>query len=202
MLHLTKRAATTLTEYVSQTKWGAKLKQIEVQEVPDLRSLTKGHVAYFFTDQEQYVSNVVDYVIAGLRQNECTIIVESDRMAPMIVLKLAQKLTAPELDQVRFLNNYEFYYAHGDFRINSIPDLLPTLFKGEFDPDMCYRTWAHIEWRDESEVSKLLHSEEQADIIVAEENLLSVCAYDSRRVSGDFRDRLLASHSIHLHDKA
>lgn len=188
-------------EYVSLIKWGANLKQIEVQEVTNLRSLSKGHVAYFFTDQEKYVSNVVDYVIAGLRQDECTIIVESDRMAPMIVLKLAQLLTVPELDQVRFLNNFEFYYAHGDFRINSIPDLLPTLFKGEFDPDMGYRTWAHIEWRDESEVSKLLHSEQQADFIVEQENLLSVCAYDSRLVSGDFRQRLLASHPIHLHDK-
>jgi len=143
VLHLTKRAATTLTEYVSQTKWGAKLKQIEVQEVSDLRSLTKGHVAYFFTDQEQYVSNVVDYVIAGLRQNECTIIVESDRMAPMIVLKLAQKLKAPELDQVRFLNNYEFYYAHGDFRINSIPDLLPPCSKANSTPT-CATERGHI----------------------------------------------------------
>ncbi|WLR57400.1 MEDS domain-containing protein [Mesobacillus subterraneus] len=89
----------------------------------------------------------------------------------------------------------------GDFRINSIFEFLPNLIEG-YSENINVRSWAHVEWRDEPEVSKkLMGSEKEADVIVNETNLLSVCAYDSERVSGEFKEGLLSCHNFFINEK-
>jgi hypothetical protein len=59
----------------------------------------------------------------------------------------------------------------GDFRMNSISDFIPNLIEGYSELDLVFRTWAHVEWRDEREVSKKLSlAEKEADPIVTERN--------------------------------
>ncbi|MEH7886083.1 MEDS domain-containing protein [Bacillus sp. JJ1609] len=101
-----------------------------------------------------------------------------------------------------FVNNYDFYYAKGDFRINSIFDYLPNLIKCNSEVDLVVRSWAHVEWRDEREVSKnILDSENEADKIVTVTKTLSVCAYDSERVSKEFKEGLLTCHNFLINEK-
>ncbi|MFD0048199.1 MEDS domain-containing protein [Actinomycetes bacterium NPDC127524] len=167
---------------------------IEVNKVQDL---TKGHVLYFFEDQEQYVTNVIDFIISGLKQSEYCIIIENDRFIPLIKKRLTLSVNESRLKKVGFVNNYDFYYTKGDFRINSIFDYLPKIIEGYSELDSAVRSWAHVEWRDEQEVSKkLVESENEADKIVTDTKLLSVCAYDTKRVSEEFMKGLLNSHNI------
>lgn len=171
-------------------------------EINEIRNLTKGHVLYFFDNQDQYVSNVVDFIISGLELNEYCIIVENDRYTPLIKKRLTDLVNESQLGKVRFVNNYDFYYAKGNFRINSIFDYLPNLIKDNSQLDLGVRSWAHIEWRDEREVSKnLLDSENEADKIVTETKLLSVCAYDTERVSQEFKEGLLTCHNFLINEK-
>ncbi|MEH7443054.1 MEDS domain-containing protein [Bacillus sp. JJ1122] len=171
-------------------------------EIDEIQNLTKGHALYFFDDQEQYVSNIVDFIISGLELNEHCIIIENDRITPLIKKKLTALVNKNRLENVTFVNNYDFYYAKGDFRINSIFDYLPKLIAGYPVLDLVVRSWAHIEWRDEREVSKkLLDSENEADKIVSETKLLSVCAYDSERVSQEFKEGLLTCHNLLINEK-
>lgn len=118
-------------------------------EIDEIQNLTKGHVLYFFDDQDQYVSNIVDFIISGLESNEHCIIIENDRITPFIKKRLTVLVNKNRLEKVTFVNNYDFYYAKGDFRINSIFDYLPNLIEGYSELDLAVRSWAHIEWRDE-----------------------------------------------------
>jgi hypothetical protein len=175
---------------------------MHLKEVNELASLTKGHGLYFFENQEQYVTRVVDFVISGLEHGEYSIIVENDRLMPLITKRLMESVEESSLEKVKFINNYDFYYAKGDFSVNSIFDFLPNLIDGYSELDVVIRSWAHVEWRDEQEVSKkLIVSEQAADIIVTETELLSVCAYDSERVSKELEEGLLNCHNFLINDK-
>lgn len=148
------------------------------------------------------MSNLIDFITSGLERNEYSIIIENERVTQMIKQRLKELLNESYLETVAFVNNYDFYYAKGDFRINSVFNYLPRLTKGFSELDSVVRSWAHIEWRDEHNVNKgLLNSENEADTIVAETNLLSVCAYDSERVSEDFREGLLRCHNFLISEK-
>jgi hypothetical protein len=178
------------------------LESTHLIEINEIQNLTTGHVLYFFDNQDQYVSNVVDFIISGLELNEYCIIVENDRYTPLINKRLTGLVNESRLEKVAFVNNYDFYYAQGDFRINSIFDFLPKLIKDSSQLDLGVRSWAHIEWRDEREVSKkLLDSENEADKIVTETKLLSVCAYDTERVSPEFKEGLLTCHNFLINEK-
>ncbi len=177
------------------------MESIHLKEVHEIQDLTKGHVLYFSKNQDQYISNVMEFVLSGLERNEYSIIIENDRMTPLIKKSLTEKLNNNCLEKVMFVNNYDFYYAQGDFRVNSIFDYLPNLIEGYSEQDLAVRSWAHVEWRDEPEVSKKLSvSEKEADLIVAKTKLLSVCAYDSERVSHELKERLLFCHNFLINE--
>lgn len=175
---------------------------MHLKEVNELASLTKGHGLYFFENQDHYVTRVVDFVISGVERDEYSIIVENDRLIPLITKRLMESVDESSLEKVKFVNNYDFYYAKGDFSVNSIFDFLPNLIGGYPKHDLVVRSWAHVEWRDEQQINrKLLVSEQEADNIVTETELLSVCAYDSERVSKELEEGLLNCHNFVIIDK-
>lgn len=172
---------------------------MDLKEVHEIQDLTKGHILYFFKNQDQYISNITEFVLSGLERNEYSIIIENDRMTPLIKKSLTEKLNNNCLKKVVFVNNYDFYYAKGDFRVNSIFDYLPNLIEVYSEQGLAVRSWAHVEWRYEPEVStKLSVSEKEADLIVAKTKLLSVCAYDSERVS---KESLLSCHNFLVNER-
>lgn len=187
---------------MSTIQRGANLECVHLKEVNEIANQAKGHGIYFFQDQDRYISNVVDFVVSGLERHEYSIIVENDRIIPLIQKRLTDLLDESSLEKVKYINNYDFYYAQGDFSINSIFDFLPNLIEGYSENDPVIRSWAHVEWRDEPNVSKkLMGSEIEADVIVNETNLLSVCAYDSERVSEELKQSLLTCHNLLINDK-
>ncbi|MBG9444433.1 hypothetical protein ABE66_07385 [Cytobacillus firmus] len=177
------------------------MESMQVKEVHEIQALTKGHVLYFFKNPDQYISNVIEFVLSGLKRNEYSIIIENDRLTPLIKKSLTEKLNNNCLEKVMFVNNYDFYYAKGDFRVNSIFDYLPNLIEEYSEHKLAVRSWAHVEWRDEPEVrGKLSVSEKEADLIVAKTKLLSVCAYDSERVSHELKESLLLCHNFLINE--
>ena len=55
---------------MSTIQRGAYLESTHLKEVNELANLTRGHGIYFFRNQDQYITNVVDFVISGLKRNE------------------------------------------------------------------------------------------------------------------------------------
>lgn len=175
---------------------------MHIKEITELAGLTKGHGLYLFKNQDQYITRVADFVISGAKRGEYSIIIENDRLLPLITKRLMETADESSLEKAKFINNFDFYYSKGDLGINSIFDFLPTLIEGYSERDVAIRSWAHVEWRDEQEViTKLLFSEQSADTIVTETELLSVCAYDSERVSKDLEEGLLNCHNFLINDE-
>ncbi|MBT2636787.1 MEDS domain-containing protein [Bacillus sp. ISL-39] len=178
------------------------MESTQLMKVNELAGLTKGHGLYFFGNQERYVTRVVDFVISGLERGEYSIIVENDRMIPLITKKLMESVDEGSLEKVKFINNYDFYYAKGDFSVNSIYDFLPNLIEGYSDLDVVIRSWAHVEWRDEQQINRnLIASEQEADTIVTEAKFLAVCAYDSERVNQELIEGLINCHNFIINDE-
>ena len=166
-----------------------------------LRNLPDGHILYFFENIEEYIKNIVDFVVYGIEQNQSSIIIENDRITPLVKESLASILNSSQLNKVRFVNNYDFYFAKGNFQCNSIFEYVPILFKDYAEQGFIVRSWAHIEWGDIQEIhNNLLESEEEAEVIVRKKRLLSVCAYDSDRVSEELKKGLLTHHTFLMED--
>lgn len=183
-------------------EWGAVLEKTHFKLINHLKNLTEGHILYIFENVEEYIKNVEDFVICGLKQNQYSIIIENDRINLMLKKSLASKLSKSQINKVIIINNFDFYYVKGDFQCNSIFDYLPKLIEGYSEEEFVVRSWAHVEWGDEGEVHKKLStSEKEADIIVSEKRLLSVCAYDSDRVSEELKGSLINQHNFLLDDQ-
>jgi hypothetical protein len=173
---------------------GAVLKTKHFKTINDL---TEGHLLYFFENVEEYIQNVIEFVISGLEKNQYPIIIENDRIILFVKKILESMLNESQLIKVKFLNNFDFYFEMGDFRCNSIFKFLPSLIEGYAEKKYAVRSWAHVEWGDEREVhKKLSDSEREADVIVNEKGLLSVCAYNSDRVSEELKKKLLIHHNF------
>ncbi|WP_081773016.1 MEDS domain-containing protein [Bacillus sp. EB01] len=165
-----------------------------------LKNLTEGHILYIFEDIEDYIRHIEDFVMCGLEQNQYSIIIENDRINLLLKKSLAAILSKSQLNKVIIINNFDFYYAKGDFQCNSIFDHLPKLIEGYSD-EVVVRTWAHVEWGDERDVHKKLSiSEKEADVIVSDKKLLSVCAYDANRVNNELKENLINRHNFLLKD--
>ena len=181
---------------------GSILGQKHYKEINHLKNLSEGHILYFSENVEEYINNVVDFVMSGLEQNQYSIIIENDRISPLVKKRLTSMLKESDLNKVKFINNYYFYYVKGDFQCNSIFDFLPKLIENYTEQEFSVRSWAHVEWGDEQEVhNKLVASEKDADVIVSEKRLLSVCAYDSDRVSEELKRNLLTRHNFLMNDQ-
>ncbi|WP_082347307.1 MEDS domain-containing protein [Bacillus sp. FJAT-18017] len=165
-----------------------------------LKNLTEGHILYIFENIEDYIRHIEDFVMYGLEQNQYPIIIENDRINLLLRKSLAAILSKSQSNKVIIINNFDFYYAKGDFQCNSIFEYLPRLIEGYSD-EVVVRTWAHVEWGDERDVHKKLSiSEKEADVIVSHKKLLSVCAYDAYRVNDELKENLLNRHNFLLKD--
>jgi UDP-glucose 6-dehydrogenase len=173
-----------------------------IKVITELKNLNEGHVLYCFESMEQYVKNVVAFVISGLEQDEYSIIIENDPICSSIKQSLAPMLNESDLNKVKFVNNFDFYYAKGNFQSNTIFEIFPHLLEDYPEQYPAVRSWSHVEWRDEREVvQKLAESEKESDIIIGETKLLSVCAYDSERISENLKKNLVTNHAFLLIDQ-
>ena len=178
------------------------MKKTDFKAINHLKNLTEGHILYIFENMEEYIKNVVDFVSCGLEQNQYSIIIENDRINLMLEKVLPTMLSKSQLNKVFIINNYDFYYAKGDFQCSSIFEYLPNLIEGYSEEKCAVRSWAHVEWGDAREVhKKLTISETEADVIVSEKRLLSVCAYDSERVTEGLKRKLINRHNFLLDDR-
>ncbi|TRZ39776.1 hypothetical protein CEQ21_02180 [Niallia circulans] len=169
--------------------------------IDNLKGLNEGHIIYFFEYIDAYIKNVIDFAISGLEQDQYSIIIENDRISPLILKGLKEIVSGSQLNKIKFINNYDFYFAKGDFQCASIFDYLPSLIKDYSKQQFSVRSWAHVEWGDVQEIHEnLANSEQEADIIVKENRLLSVCAYDADRVSETTRNNLISRHGFLIND--
>lgn len=166
-----------------------------------LRQREGAHILYLTEQMDLYIENAVSYVVDGVRNGDHVLFVENPRVYPQIQKALQQVLTCSELELVHYVNNFDFYWRKGNFHPEAILDYFEKLVGAlTADGNHC-RTWGHIEWGSQEDIEeKIIFYETEVDRPVPQRQVISVCAYDSHRVSDNLRERLMHCHGYLMKD--
>ncbi|MBM7693704.1 hypothetical protein JOC77_003148 [Peribacillus deserti] len=168
--------------------------------INDLRP-NGGHIFYHYNNKENYIHNVVSFIVTGIKNGDHILLAENDRHMLDINKKLQKELSKGQLENLHFINNYDFYYSNGNFHPHTIvnyflKNIEPFIEKGA---SLC--SWGLIEWGEDKEINDdVVEYEKQVDSLVKEKGITSVCAYDSKRTSDSLKELLMRCHGVMLTD--
>lgn len=69
------------------------------------------HMLYAYYEMDKYLKQVVNFILDGIEEGEYTILVENDRLYPIIQQELSTRLTIDQMKYVHFVNSLSFYYS-------------------------------------------------------------------------------------------
>lgn len=162
---------------------------------------TGAHIFYQFHDEDCYISNLIAYINAALALGNHVMIIENDRIMPKVEEALTAKLTPEQRDRVHTMNNYDFYSYRGNFHIETILSYLTNMINPYIEKQIPIQTWAHVEWRDQAEIFQTLGKyEQEADLMLQKNNLITVCGYDAARVPDTLKNTLMGCHDYYMTD--
>lgn len=194
-----KRCAVCIALWRKRRKLTLANKNTQVNEV--LQQSAGAHVLYCTELPERYIENAVAFIRAGAEQGDHVFFVENARILPVIRQRVEKLLTSEKLAHVHFMNSYAFYWRNGDFHPSTILAHFMDMLAPHLEAENSFRTWGHIEWGDQQEITRKIEEFEQAvDQIIPEQKAVSVCAYDISRVSGSFKELLLNCHDYLMTD--
>jgi len=164
-------------------------------------NIKKGHVFYQYLDEETYMNNLVSFISTGIENKEHILIIENLRNHPKLMAILNTLFSEKQQSTIRIVNNFNYYLLNGDFNTPNIVNHFTEdiSFINKFNTTI--RTWAHVEWASSEGDAKLLKDfESTADELVVAENLLSVCAYSSMRLTPQLTTTLEMFHQYIMTD--
>ncbi|MGD6875104.1 MEDS domain-containing protein [Bacillus infantis] len=155
------------------------------------------HIFYSSHQLDHYLSAAADYIVAGIEEGDHIILIENDRIFSLLEEKLKPLLHKEQLGQILHINNFDYYFSSGSFNPPYIFDYLDNILKPYNEHNISFRTWAHVEWREQEGILEILEEfENEADRLVNENSLLLVCAYDAERVPDTLRTALMKCHEF------
>lgn len=161
-----------------------------------------GHILYMYDELECYIDNALTYIITGINHGHQIMFIENKSIYPGLLQKLKEMLTPEQLKNIHYIDNFEHYQMKGDFHCDSILNQFETRVKPLLDQQISIRTWAHVEWIEQSDIySKIEEFEIKANCSVNAAGLMSVCAYDAKQVSASLQNTLLRSHDYWMTDQ-
>lgn len=175
----------------------------EITDIEDILETSKGsHIFYYVEDLERYIDNAVSYIVAGLENGEQVLFVESERLYPMILKQVAKTVSKEQLKNIHYVNNFTFYWRNGNFYPPTILAYFSDLISPFIEKDVNFRTWGHVEWRDEVEMIEVLQEYEcGVDLLIPQTKAVSVCAYDAVRIPGPLKEMLMNCHGFLMTDE-
>ncbi|URT70869.1 MEDS domain-containing protein [Cytobacillus firmus] len=153
------------------------------------------HVLYSYNGMKQYIEQVVSFIQNGVMAGDYIILIENDRVYPIIQKELSRRLNEEKLKFVHFVNNYDFYYSSGSYHPPAITEYFTKMVQPYVEKKISFRSWAHVEW---SSMKDPLHLIEDFEKIVDEAvNTLSfplICAYEGEKMPDFLRTILMETH--------
>ncbi|MCK6255525.1 MEDS domain-containing protein [Fictibacillus sp. KIGAM418] len=159
------------------------------------------HVFYYSFELESYIENAVSYIVNGVEQGDYILFLENERIYPLIIKELEEKLTTDQLKKVRFMNNFDFYFWNNNFYPQTILSNFSDIVTPWIEENRSIRTWGHVEWGDRKDFEKTLEEfEVEVDQMIKNVKVITVCAYDAGRVSDDLKVKLMEHHDFIMTD--
>lgn len=159
------------------------------------------HILYFFENITNYTENMMAYIKAGLDRGHHLLIIENSTIYNEVKPWILKLFTNEQQKCIHHMDNYTFYNYYGDFHIQSILKNFDEVLEPFFSQDISIRTWAHVEWQKQDDIScKIEEFESLADFSVNNNGLMSVCAYDASDVTASLQTTMMRSHEYLMTD--
>ncbi|MFK4392819.1 hypothetical protein ABH916_004747 [Peribacillus frigoritolerans] len=159
------------------------------------------HVLYSYNEMENYIKQVLSYIQDGIMAGDYVILVENDRIYPIIHKELSTRLTKDQMRLLHFVNNFDFYCSSGSYHPPAIEEYFNKTVQPYVENKISFRSWAHVEW---ATLEEPLHIIEEFERTVDKAvNLLSfplICAYNGERIPEYLKTILLETHPYVLED--
>lgn len=159
------------------------------------------HVLYSYNEMENYIKQVLSYIQDGIMAGDYVILVENDRIYPIIHKELSTRLTKEQMKLLHFVNNFDFYCSSGSYHPPAIEEYFNKTVQPYVENKISFRSWAHVEW---ATLEEPLHIIEEFERTVDKAvNLLSfplICAYNGERIPEYLKTILLETHPYVLED--
>lgn len=159
------------------------------------------HVLYPYNEMENYIKQVLSYIQDGIMAGDYVILVENDRIYPIIHKELSTRLTKDQMELLHFVNNFDFYCSSGSYHPPAIEEYFNKTVQPYIENKISFRSWAHVEWATFEEPLHIIEEfERTVDKAV---NLLSfplICAYKGERMPEYLKTILLETHPYVLED--
>ncbi|MDP9738811.1 UNVERIFIED_ORG: hypothetical protein QFZ59_000641 [Bacillus sp. B2I3] len=159
------------------------------------------HVLYSYNEMENYIKQVLSYIQDGIMAGDYVILVENDRIYPIIHKELSTRLTKDQMKLLHFVNNFDFYCSSGSYHPPAIEEYFNKTVQPYVENKISFRSWAHVEW---ATLEEPLHIIEEFERTVDKAvNLLSfplICAYKGERMPEYLKTILLETHPYVLED--
>ena len=141
------------------------------------------HVLYSYNEIENYITQVISFILDGIEAEEYTILIENDRLYPIIQKKLSKRLTKDQLKFIHFVNSLSFYFSSGSYHPPAIADYFTKKVQPYVENKVDFRSWAHVELATMEEPLYLIRDfEEIVDQAVNQLSFPLVCIYTARRM--------------------
>ena len=165
-------------------------------KIDDLIEYQKNvHVLYSYFQMESYLEKVVRFIENGIKAGEYTILVENDRLYPLIQKELSSRVPKAQMKFVHFVNSLSFYYSSGSYHPPAIADYFNKMIKPYVENDVSFRSWAHVEWASMEEPLYLIRDFEKiVDQAVNQVEFSLICAYSGIRMPDYLKNILLETH--------
>ncbi|WP_226658787.1 MEDS domain-containing protein [Guptibacillus hwajinpoensis] len=159
------------------------------------------HVLYAYHGVKSYIEQVCNFIEQGVANEQYTILIENDRLYPMILKELQNKLTEQELDYVHHINSFDFYFSSGSYHPPAIHEYFKKMVAPFVENKLSFRSWAHVEWASMEEPLHLIEDFEKiVDDAVNDLSFPLICAYNGDRMPDYLINILMETHPYVLMD--
>lgn len=165
-------------------------------------SIPHAHVLYYSQEADAYVNHAVAYILTGIRLGKRTLIIENDRFRRLIETKLHSVLSAAQMQEVLFQNNFEFFSLILNPEDPSQHRYFNERHKKYID-HYAQRIWSHIEWSRQAYLRHHIEEfERKADALLKEAHIPCVCIYNQGDLTDQQQKALLCLHDFKLTDQS
>ncbi|SDN08549.1 MEDS: MEthanogen/methylotroph, DcmR Sensory domain [Fictibacillus solisalsi] len=171
------------------------------QPIEELRSLKQGHILYKYENEVKYLSNLLSFIMLGLKRQHRVLVVESEKNLPKLKEQLESLIPVDKMSEILLINNFDFYLLNGDFHTHTIVNHFSNQTMVLDQVNKPAWTWAHVEWSSQEANCELVQKFEfKANEVIHKERRLSVCAYPLERLTPKLNSILSNNHDYLLSD--
>ncbi|MCM3217729.1 MEDS domain-containing protein [Niallia taxi] len=153
------------------------------------------HVLYSYEGMKQYIEHVADFIQQGILAGDYVILIENERIYPMIQSELIKFLDKEQLEFVHFVNNLDFYFSSGSYHPPAITNYFNNIVQPYIDNKILFRSWAHVEWSSMEEPLHLIEDFEKiVDEAVHTHLFPLICAYEGNKMPDYLVSILMETH--------